>query len=311
MMRTVLVTGASGFVGRATAEAFRARGWQVRTAGHSRAGPKDLAVALSPEADWSAAVAGCDCVVHLAARAHILTERSADPLAEFMRINAEATLTLARAAIAAGVRRFVFMSSIAVNGPETAGPLRELDKPRPESDYGRSKLRAEQGLLALVAQSSMQLTILRPPLVYGPGVGARFLQLLKLAGSGLPLPLGGIDNRRSLISVMNLTDAIVQCADRVAAAGQTFLVADDTTISTPDLIRALARHLERPARLLAFPEPLLLLGAGLIGRADDIRRLTSSLVLDTTRINAVLGWFPPITLDAGLEETAKWYRNLR
>lgn len=190
------------------------------------------------------AVSGCEAVVHLAARAHVLHETADDPLTQFMLVNAEATRVLALASRAAGVRRFVFVSSIAVHGPMQGGPLRETDIPRPQSDYGRSKLAAERHLQDIVDGSPMDLTILRPPLVYGPGVGARFLQLIKWSESGLPLPLGGINNARSLLSVQNLSDAIAHCIENSASAGETFLVADDDAISTSELIRAIARRLK-------------------------------------------------------------------
>ena len=309
MTRTVLVTGATGFIGRAVTTDLRRRGWKVRTAANRNAGPGDLRIPLTPGADWSSAVAGCDCVVHLAARAHVLRETALDPLAEFIEVNAAATQTLAKAALANGVRRFVFMSSIAVNGPMLGAPLTEGDLPKPETDYGHSKLLAEQQLQALLSASPMELTILRPPLVFGPGVSARFLQLLNWANSGLPLPLGGIGNRRSLLSLDNLTDAIAQCIANPAAASRTFMVADDAAISTSDLVRVLARHLRRPARLLNVPEPLLLLAASLVGRRGEAEKVTSSLVLDTTLIRQVMDWTPPNTLDAGLAKVAEWYRD--
>lgn len=307
MTATVLVTGARGFIGRQVVTDLRRRGWTVRTAANTQAGPDDFRIPLSPTADWSEAVSGCEAVVHLAARAHVLHETADDPLTQFMLVNAEATRVLALASRAAGVRRFVFVSSIAVHGPMQGGPLRETDIPRPQSDYGRSKLAAERHLQDIVDGSPMDLTILRPPLVYGPGVGARFLQLIKWSESGLPLPLGGINNARSLLSVQNLSDAIAHCIENSASAGETFLVADDDAISTSELIRAIARRLKKPDRLITVPQRLLGVCACLLGRGEDFDRLVSSLVLDTSRIAGRLNWTPPIKLEAGLDQTIMWY----
>ncbi|NNC27756.1 SDR family oxidoreductase [Longimicrobium terrae] len=314
---TVLVTGARGFVGRAVCQALEAAGRPVRRA--LRTPPEDapggdVAVVgdLSEATDWSAALRGVDAVVHLAARVHVMNDTAADPEAEYDRVNHRATAALARAAAAAGVRRFVFVSTVKVNGEATDGtPFRESDAPAPSDPYGRSKLAAERAVHATGAQTGLETVVIRPPLVYGPGVRANFAALLGAVARGLPLPLGGVRNRRSLVYVGNLAHAIVTCVDAPGAAGGTFLVSDGPAVSTAELVRRMGVALGRPARLLPVPPGLIRAAAGLLGRSGAAERLTSSLEVDDGALRRAAGWVPPFTLDQGLTVTAADYRSRR
>jgi nucleoside-diphosphate-sugar epimerase len=307
----VLVTGATGFVGTALCDRLRDDGWRVRRALRSpaNASADDVIVGeIHAGTDWTPALQGIEHVIHLAARTHVLHDTAADPLAAYRRINVDGTRGLAEAAVRAGVRRFVFMSSIKVNGEATgAAPFRESDTPRPEDAYGTTKLGAEELLRAISARTSMEAVILRPPLAYGPGVKGNFLRLLRLVQRGVPLPLAAVDNRRSLVYVGNLVDAVCASLEHDAAAGETFLVADGVDLSTPALVREMAHALGTRARLVPFPLRLLSLAAALTGKGDELKRLTGSLQVDTTLIRSRLGWQPPYTARAGIAATARWY----
>lgn len=312
----ILVTGADGFVGRALRSHLSAAERPWRGAVRGGAGPREehlLAVGdVGLETDWGAALEGVDAVVHLAARAHVLRERAADPPGEYRRVNVAGAGRLARAAAESGVRRFVFVSSVGVNGDETGRdrPFTERHVPRPRGHYALSKWEAERELRAVSSRTGMELTILRPPLVYGPGVKANFLRLMRLVSRGLPLPFGSVDNRRSLIHAANLADAITVCLDHPGAAGETFLLGDGESVSTPELIRRLARALGRPARLLPCPPGLLSAAARAAGASGRARQLLGSLVVDDRKIRESLGWRPPRAMTEGLEETARWYGGL-
>lgn len=315
----VLVTGASGFVGRALCGALLQPGHSthslVRAVRTPRGLPGECVVGdMGGTADWRHALQDVQVVVHLAARVHVMHDKTKNPLAAFRLVNTAGTLNLARQVAAAGVRRFVFVSSIKVNGEERATAYTEVDTPAPEDAYALSKWEAEQGLRQIAAATGLEVVILRPPLVYGPGVGANFLALLRAVARGMPLPLGAINNQRSLIYVGNLADTIVRCLEHPAAAGKTFLVSDAETVSTTELIRRMAAALGRPARLLPVPPSLLHAAARLAkkfpkGRTAPAltRRLLDSLAIDSRAIRRDLDWSPPFTLNEGLRQTAQWY----
>ena len=313
----VLVTGATGFVGHTLCGHLTQHGHEVRRAvraARGTSGPSTAAIVavgdIGPSTDWTASVDGMAAVVHLAARVHRLEDTAADALAEYRRINVEGTRSLAIAALRAGVRRLVFLSSAKVNGERSVQPFRELDAPHAEDAYAVSKLEAEEALKQTLAAGQTQWTILRPPLVYGPGVRANFLRLMRAVAGGVPLPLGAIDNRRSLLYVGNLVDAIRVCLSHPGAAEQVFLLSDGEDVSTPELVRRLAAALQVRPRLLRVPVPLLRLAGRLTGRVAGVERLTGSLQVDSSRIRAALGWTPPCSLDQGLAETARWYHDL-
>ena len=308
---TIAVTGATGFIGQALCDTLAAAGRPLRRIVRARvpALPDAVAVGdIGSTTDWRAALEGARCVVHLAARTHVMRESAADPLAEYRRANVESTMRLAREAAAAGVRRFVFMSSIKVNGESTRRPYTEADPPRPEDAYGVSKWETEQALAAVAGATGLEVVVLRPPLVYGPGVKGNFLRLLRIVAREERLPLASVANRRSLIYVGNLADAVITAIDAPRAAGRTFLTADPEDVSTPDLVRAIAQALGTRARLLPCPVALLHLGAMLAGRGGDVERLTGSLQVDASALQRELGWRPRLTLAQGLEQTARWFR---
>jgi len=305
----VLITGANGFVGRALVSALSGAGHTVVPAVRRATGlPNQTLVGeIGPATDWDRALAGCEAVVHLAARVHVMRDEASDPLTEFRRVNSEGTLKLAREAAKAGVRRFVFISTVKVNGEGRDEPYRETDVPAPEDAYAVSKWDAEQGLRRVAQETGLEVVILRPPLVYGPGVKANFLRLMRTLRNGWPLPLGAIRNRRSLLYLGNFVDAIRLCVEHPAAAGQTFLLDDGEAVSTPDLIRALANAMGRPARLLAVPVGVLELAGALLGKRAAVARLTGSLYVDSSAIRSRLGWAPPFSMEAGLATTvAEW-----
>lgn len=312
----VLVTGATGFVGHVLCEALVRRGHAVRaarrtlslsTGGHLEA----VAVGdLGPDTDWSAAVQDVQVVVHLAARVHVMRETATNPLAEFRRVNVAATAHLAGRAAAAGVRRFVYVSSIKVNGERTAGQAFTADAlPRPEDAYAQSKFEAEQALREIGHRTGLEVAIVRPPLVYGPGVKGNFLSLLRWVNRGLPLPLARCSNRRSLIGITNLADLLIRCVTHPKAAAKVFLAADGEDLSTPELVRRLARALNQPARLLPVPQSWLRFAASALGRPGVYERLCGSLQIDICDAREVLDWSPPLTIDEELARTADWFRR--
>jgi UDP-glucose 4-epimerase len=309
----VLVTGATGFVGRALCEHLTASGLHVIPAVRREAGLADEVVVgdLGSSTGWHMALTGCDAVVHLAARVHVMDDTAQDPLALYRETNTDATLNLARQAAAVGVKRLVYISSVKVNGEGGDAPYRETDTPAPEDAYAMSKWQAEQGLGQIAQETGLEVVILRPPLVYGPGVKANFVQLMRMVERGWPLPLGAIHNRRSLLYLGNFVDAIRLCIEHPAAAGQTFLLDDGQAVSTPELIRALAHAMGRPARLLPVPVKVLELAGVLLGKRAAVARLVGSLYVDSSAIRSRLGWTPPNTLQRGLAETVADWRNCR
>lgn len=318
LKKNVLITGANGFVGRALCENILDKGWQIR--GTVRL-EKNLTVLppgveivqiqlIGPDTDWSNALTGIDTVVHLAARVHVMRETDADPQAAFRSVNVAGTKRLALMAAKAGVRRFVFLSSVGVNGNVTyERPFSEEDVPDPHNAYALSKLEAEQALKEIASETGMEVVIIRSPLVYGPSNPGNFLRLLNLVDKGVPLPLALLNNRRSLIYLGNLVDAIVTCINHPKAVGQTFLVSDGDDVSTPELIRRVADVLGKPARLLPFPPALMRLAGKLTGKSDAVDRLLGSLTIDSSKIRQELGWNPPYTMEQGLKETGEWFRN--
>jgi nucleoside-diphosphate-sugar epimerase len=309
----LLVTGATGFVGTALRARLAASRHEVVPAVRGKSGlPHEVVVGnLDASTDWRPALAGCDVVVHLAARVHVMDDTAQDPLTLYRETNTEAMLNLARQAVDAGVKRFVFISTIKVNGEGRDAAYRETDAPAPADAYAISKWEAERGLHRIAADTGLEVVILRPPLVYGPGVKANFLRLMRTVARGWPRPLGAIRNRRSLLYLGNFVDAIRLCVEHPAAAGQTFLLDDGEAVSTPDLIRALAHAMGRPARLLAVPVGVLELAGALLGKRAAVARLTGSLYVDSSAIRSRLGWVVPYSLQQGLAATvADWQRCL-
>ena len=313
----LFVTGATGFVGKATLRRLLAAGHNVVAAYHRtppveqegvrwvRLGDQDGPERLRDMLD------GSDAILHMAALAHLPNtdkEHSADA---FMRVNLDGTVRLAEAAVGARIRRFVFLSSVKACG-ETSGarPLCENDPKRPVDPYGVSKSIAEDRLGEIAARTAMEHVVIRPPLVYGPGVRANFLSLMRWIDRGLPLPLGAIDNRRSFLYVENLADVVVRCLDHPAAAGQTYFVSDGEDVSIGELVRRIARALERPARLVPAPMPLLRVIGRLLRKEAAVDRLTGSLAVDISRVRNQLEWQPPFSMDTGLRATAGWYRAM-
>lgn len=312
----VLVTGPTGFVGGAllqgltAAGGFDVRAAVRRTSGFLPGSVRRIAVGeVAADTVWEPALTGADVVVHLAARVHVMHERAADPLAEFRGVNVAGTLNLARQAAAAGLRRFIFVSSIKVNGEGTARdkPFGAEDKPAPIDAYGISKYEAELGLRAIAAATGIEVVVIRPPLLYGPNVKGNFLRLLHWIHRGVPLPFANADNRRSLLNVENLVDFVVRCIEHPAVAGETLLVSDDEDFSTGDLVRHLAAGMGRKPRL--FPLPLSLNHAvfKVMGRNDLWQRTFGSLQINSDKAKNVLGWRPPVGAVEGLEGVGRWY----
>ncbi|KPA96659.1 MULTISPECIES: UDP-glucose 4-epimerase family protein [Pseudomonas] len=313
-MTRILLTGASGFVGAAVqARLLNDEGFALHSAYRQLpqrplSGLEAFQVGdLAPDTDWQAALDGVEIVIHCAARVHVMTELEADPLAAFRRANVEGTLRLAEQSASAGVRRFIYLSSIKVNGEGTlpGRPYTANDEPAPQDPYGVSKWEAEQALQALALRTGMEVVIIRPVLVYGPGVKANFRSMMGWLSKGVPLPFGAITNKRSLVALDNLVDLIVTCIRHPAAADQIFLVSDDEDLSTSQLLRRMAQALGRPARLLPVPMGLLTGVAGVLGRTALSQRLCGSLAVDIEKTRKLLGWQPPLSVDAALARTAK------
>lgn len=316
MNERVLVTGANGFVGQALCVEAKRRGLAVRGAVRAPCnlppGIESLMVgAIDDKTDWTAALRDVEVVIHLAARVHVMNDTSANPLAEFRLVNVKGTENLARQAAKARVKRLVYVSSIKVNGEETVGSesYSEQDAPAPQDPYGISKWEAEQALRCVAHETGLEVVIVRPPLVYGPGVGGNFISLFAAADKGVPLPLGGADNARSLIYVGNLVDALITCATHSHAVGQTYLVSDGNAISTANLVDKISQALGRRSRSFYFPSVLLHMAAELLGRSNQINRLFGSLQINDRKICRELNWTPPYTLEQGLRATAEWYHH--
>ena len=314
---TILITGASGFVGSAVLRHFQKQAALVRPVFRSTASahkaavnPKNAAVVsdLAADTDWSAALKDIKVVVHCAARVHVMQETAENPLAAFRAVNVEGTLNLARQAAAAGVERFIFISSIKVNGEATFldRPFKADDQPSPKDAYGVSKAEAEAGLRSIAAQTGMELVIIRPPLVYGQGVKGNFASMLRWVAQGWPLPLAGAtQNRRSLVALDNLVDLIATCVQHPRAAGQVFLVSDGEDVSIAELLRRIAQAQGKRARLLWIPVGFIKWAAHLLGKDAVVQRLVGSLQVDIAKNRTLLGWHPHLNLDEGLRRAVQ------
>ena len=302
-----LVTGANGLLGRALCIELHQRSyavWAATRVVNMTSGCFESAVvgAIDGLTDWSGEVSKVNIVIHLAARVHVMNDTAANPLAAFRVVNVDGTLNLARQAAAAGVKRFVFISSVKVNGESTqpGRAFTDADAPAPQDAYGQSKLEAEQGLRQIAVDTGMEVVIIRPPLVYGPGVKANFAALMRAVQRGWPLPLGAVHNQRSLVALDNLVDFIITCITHPQAANQTFLVSDGQDLSTTELVRGMAQAAGLPARLLPVPVWALHAGAALLGKGDAMQRLCGNLQLDISKARNLLGWVPPISVVEGL-----------
>ncbi len=322
MNERVLVTGANGFVGKYVCRKLIASGFSPI------AGLRDLKtwpelqqaipglneISLLGDVDTNpklqSSLSGASVVVHLAARVHVMKESTSDPLLAFTKVNMNGTKSIALAAVAAGVRRLIFVSTVKVHGESTSGnPLCEDTPSNPGDPYAVSKWEGEEALRAIGVETGLEIVIVRPPLVYGPEVRGNFLRLIKLVDLALPLPWPKAANCRSMIGVENLADFLVRCVDHPKAAGQSFLVKDSEDISTRELMSRLARFLSRPLRLFPAPEPLVRFAAKLVSKQDVVSRLLDSLVIDSGRAQRLLDWVPPVSLDEGLAATTRWYRQ--
>lgn len=308
----VLVTGANGFVGRALCPRLVELGYEVVPVVRRQSNIADEVI-VHDATSWKFALKGCDSVIHLAARAHVMQDQERDPLQAFRANNLETTIELAKRAAEAGVHRFIFMSTIKVNGEETAlgSSFRPADPVDPKDPYAISKREAEQALWQIAAETGMEVVVLRPPLVYGPGVKGNFLRLMQAIDKRRPLPLGGIQNQRSLIYLGNLVDVIRLCLTHPNAAGKAFLVSDGDDVSTPELVRRIAAALGRRPFLLPVPVSWMRWAGRVLGKQAAVDRLLGSLCVDIAPLREELGWTPPYTLQEGLEATAEWYRKTK
>ncbi len=308
----VLATGSAGFVGKSLLSALDAKQYRVSAATRSHkhcssSFNSHVVGNIDALTNWSEALTGTDAVIHLAARVHVMRDIARNPLAEFRRVNVDGTLNLARQAAAIGVRRFIFLSTIGVNGNSTTlgTAFSENDASLPHDPYSVSKHEAEVGLRSISKSTGMELVIIRPTLVHGSRAPGNFGKLTRLVAKGLPLPLASIDNRRSLVGVDNLISFIVTCLEHPSAGNETFLVSDGEDLSTPDLIRRMARAMDRPARLLPVPKSVLIAAAAMLGQSDMAQRLCGSLQVDISKSRELLGWNPPVSVDEGLRRAVK------
>lgn len=317
-MAKILITGASGFVGRALCPHLAKAGYEVSACVRQHAALEAEWTAqgrvslcetgeVNPHTDWREWLTDVEAIVHLAARVHVMRDDTGNRLQHYREANTQTTLNLARQAAESGVRRFVFVSTVKVLGEGKDEPYRESDIPGPVDDYALSKWEAEQGLHAISAETGMEVVILRPPLVYGPGVKANFLRLMQWVERGWPLPLGAVKNRRSLIYLGNFISAITVCLEHPAAAGKTFLVSDGEDVSTPDLICLIANEIGHTARLLPVPLGLIQTLARMAGKQKEVERLLGSLSVDGRLIKQTCNWLPPFSLQEGIRNTVQAY----
>jgi UDP-N-acetyl-alpha-D-quinovosamine dehydrogenase len=313
----ILVTGATGFVGQVVVEKLITAGHDVRACSRRHAinfhSSVDVIQSgdLSGDTDWNRVLQDVNIVIHLAARVHMMADLANDPLTEFREVNTDATLNLARKIAEAGVKRFVFISSIKVNGEDTnnGSKFSPDDVHVPTDPYGLSKYEAEQGLLALAKETGMEVVIIRPPLVYGPSVRANFLSMMKWINKGVPLPLGAVHNQRSLVALDNLVSFIIHCANHPKAANEIFLISDNEDVSTTELLNKVANAFGKKALLLPIPVSWMRFVANLIGKAGVADRLFGSLQVDSSKARELLNWKPVITMDEQMKKTAEAYLN--
>jgi nucleoside-diphosphate-sugar epimerase len=319
MNKRILVTGATGFIGRALCHALLEKGYVVRIAVRSEmktagvCGQVETCVIpdIGQNTVWDEALKDIDIVVHLAARAHIIKGSAGNSLSEYESVNTDGAVRLAMSASKTGVKRVIYISTVKVNGERTKEkPFKEDDVPLPEDAYAISKWKAEVALQKISAETGLELVILRFPLVYGPYVKANFLRLLNWVKKDIPIPLAFIQNKRSLVYVRNAADAIISCFNHSKAAGEVFLVSDGQDVSTPELMRLISTAMNKKARLLPFPLVFLKTIARLTGKFPEIERLTSSLCVDSNKIRNLLEWKAPFTVEQGVLETVKWYNSI-
>jgi nucleoside-diphosphate-sugar epimerase len=309
----VLVTGANGFIGRNLCVSLKEKGYFVRATVRNNTcnvfGVDEYIQVgdINESTDWQQALAGVDTVIHLAARVHVMNDSEANPINLFRKVNVLGTERLARMAVKAGAKRFIFISSVKVNGEGSQLPYTEKDIPAPQDAYGVSKREAEDLLARIAAETGLQTVILRLPLVYGPGVKANFKNLIKIAGSGLPLPFKSVNNRRSFIYLGNLVDAVSTCIIHPMAVNETFMVSDGQDVSTPDLIKMIACAMRKKPVLFSLSPGILKALCKIAGKTKELEKLTGSLYVDISKIRNLLGWKPPFTLEEGIKETVKGY----
>jgi len=316
-VQSVLVTGANGFVGSALVPELSRRGFDVWQMVRGKNYQDNLKIKcfriddLDDVVDLTKPLKDVDVVIHLAARVHVMTDKHTDPLAEYRRVNVESTMNLAQQAASLGVKRFIFVSSVKVNGELTEKdiPFKANDIPNPQDPYGLSKLEAEIGLMQLAKKTGMEVVIVRPPLVYGPGVKANFLSMIKVLDKGIPLPFGNVSNKRSLVFVDNLVDLLIRVIDHPKAAGQVFLVSDDHDVSTTTLLRSMSSALGKKAKLIPVPMFVLKAIFYLIGKPSLSQRLLGSLCLDISKTKELLNWNPPVGFEEGISRAAKSFLN--
>jgi len=311
-MNSILITGATGFLGNHLLPTLQQQNFSIKITTRQLLSPISHNIPsiqinnIDQTTDWSEALKEVDCVIHLAARAHILKDESIDPKLQFYQTNTAATANLVKQAIAQGVKHFIFMSSVGAMATTSEQVLTEASPCKPDTPYGKSKLQAEQAIKELCENTSMSWTIIRPPLIYGPRNPGNMQRLLKLVQTGLPLPLGAINNQRSFLYVGNLVDTITTCIFHPNAKNQTFLISDGKDLSTPTLIQKLGKAMGKSPTLIPIPSQLLHLVAKPLGKEDTITRLTGSLAIDSNKIRTTLNWQPPFSVEQGLQNTVNW-----
>lgn len=303
--KNILLTGSTGFVGSAVRSSLDRKSYNVISVSQ-RGCNGTIARPIQDTYDWLDMLDGIDCIIHTAARVHVMKESALDPLALYRKLNVDATVRLAQQAAEVGVKRFVFLSSVKVSGERSdpnGSSLSESDKPFPRDAYSISKYEAEQGLFDIAKQSGLEVVVIRPPLVYGPGVKANFRALMKLVTYGVPLPISAVANRRSLVGINNLVSFILECVENPAAANETFLVSDGNDLSSPQLIQLMASALNKPARLVSAPLWLLRGVGSIVGKRNVVDRLIESLQVDISKAHDLLGWVPPYLVEDQLALT--------